>query len=206
MAPRATTKTTDNGQAPDGGVTLYEVNLQDALVRIEGVSPLICHRFAESNIAQIENKQQQKASRGKGARDPEREFRDSLYTFDDGSYGFPAIAFKQALVSACRQTDIPMTVARGAFQVIGDLIRLENFDGPHMRRDRVVIGRGITSVAYRPEFRTWEAELRIRYNADVVSAEQIINLVEIAGFAVGVGDWRPEKSGAFGLFQVKRTA
>jgi hypothetical protein len=208
MAAKTTTKSSDNGQASETpqGVTLYEVNLQDLVVRIQSVSPLICHRFAEANIAQIEDKQQKKASRAKGARDPEREFRDSLYTFDDGSYGFPAIAFKQALVSACRQTDIPMTVARGAFQVIGDLIRLERFDGPHMRRDRVVIGRGITSVAYRPEFREWEAELRIRFNRDVLSEEQLINLVEIAGFAVGVGDWRPEKSGSMGMFEVKRAA
>lgn len=187
------------------GVTLYEVNLRDLVLRVRSVSGLICHRFAEAAITQIEGKQQQKASRAKGARDPEREVRDSLYTFDDGSYGFPAIAFKQALVGACRQTSIPMTVARGAFQVIGDLVRLEEYDGPYMRRDRVVIGRGITSVAYRPEFRKWEAELLIRYNADVISAEQLVNLVEIAGFAVGVGDWRPEKSGAFGMFEVQRS-
>jgi len=186
-------------------VTLYEVNLQDLLVTVRGVSPLICHRFAESNIEQIEGKQQKRASRAKGARDPEQEFQDSLYYLPDGSYGFPAIAFKQALVSACRHTEMPMTVARGAFQVIGDLLPLENYDGPYMRRDRVVIGRGITSVAYRPEFREWEVTLCIRYNADVISAEQILNLVEIAGFAVGVGDWRPEKSGNMGMFEIKRT-
>lgn len=196
--------TKTSNQPTPAGIALYEVNLQDLLVTIEGVSPLICHRFSEANIEQIEGKQQQKASRGKGARDPEREIEDSLYKFDDGSYGFPAIAFKQALVSACRQTSLTMAQARGAFQVIGSLIRLENYDGPHTRRDRVVIGRGITSIAYRPEFRQWEAQLRIRFNKDVISEEQLVNLVEIAGFAVGVGDWRPEKSGSMGMFQVKR--
>ena len=65
---------------------------------------------------------------------------------------------------------------------------------------------GTTSIAYRPEFLEWGARLRIRFNPNAISAEQIVNLVEIAGFAVGVGDWRPEKAGQHGMFTVDRGA
>jgi hypothetical protein len=28
----------------------------------------------------------------------------------------------------------------------------------------------------------------------------VVNLFQLAGFSVGVGEWRPEKNGAFGCF------
>lgn len=186
-------------------VHLYEIKLDTLSLYVRGVgASLICHRFSERNVGLIEAKQQKLAPQAKEARDPEREMRDALYLDEHGAYCFPAVAFKNAIVSACRHTDITMTKARGAFHVLGDLLPLENYDGPHLRRDRVVIGRGTTSIAYRPEFREWEVELQLRYSAAALSGEQLVNLVEIAGFAVGVGDWRPERNGSHGMFEVKR--
>lgn len=34
-------------------------------------------------------------------------------------------------------------------------------------------------------------------------AEQIVNLFNVAGFACGVGEWRPSKDGSFGTFHVE---
>jgi hypothetical protein len=42
----------------------------------------------------------------------------------------------------------------------------------------------------------------VKHNANVMSAEQILNLFSTAGFAVGVGEWRPERDGQFGRFHV----
>ncbi len=40
--------------------------------------------------------------------------------------------------------------------------------------------------------REWtEYTVKIRYNADVISDEQVVNLFNLAGFSVGVGEWRP---------------
>ena len=44
--------------------------------------------------------------------------------------------------------------------------------------------------------------MTIRHNARALTAEQIVNLINTGGFAVGVGEWRPEKNGQFGLFHV----
>ena len=44
--------------------------------------------------------------------------------------------------------------------------------------------------------------MSVRFNANVLSAEQIINLFNTAGFGVGIGEWRSEKDGQHGLFHV----
>jgi len=66
-----------------------------------------------------------------------------------------------------------------------------------------VLGNGAADIRYRPEFDPWSVDLEIKYNAAVLSAEQIVNLVNLAGFSVGVGDWRPEKSGTHGTFHIE---
>ena len=71
-----------------------------------------------------------------------------------------------------------------------------------MREDRVKIGPGTTSLTYRPMFEKWSCVLPIAYNANLISAEQIAQIFEYAGFHVGVGDWRPARNGEFGMFRV----
>ena len=61
---------------------------------------------------------------------------------------------------------------------------------------------GTADIRYRAEFKKWKATLTIRYNAHVISTEQIINLYHVAGFSIGIGDWRPQKEGSHGMFHV----
>jgi hypothetical protein len=73
---------------------------------------------------------------------------------------------------------------------------------PTMREDPVKIGMGTSDLRYRGEFFPWAARLQVRFNANVLSPAQILNLINTAGFAVGVGEWRPERGGQSGLFHV----
>lgn len=61
---------------------------------------------------------------------------------------------------------------------------------------------GTADIRYRPEFKHWRVKLPIKYNADKISLEQLVNLFNLAGFGVGVGEWRPEKDGQYGMFHV----
>jgi hypothetical protein len=36
-----------------------------------------------------------------------------------------------------------------------------------------------------------------------MSMEQVVNLMNVAGFACGIGDWRVAKDGTFGQFHVE---
>src|SRR5262249_15901195 len=90
--------------------------------------------------------------------------------------------------------------ARQAFHVVGELVQIHG--EPEMREDMVRVGMGAADIRYRAEFKQWKVCLSIRYNARVLTDEQIINLFNTAGFAGGVGEWRSEKDGSFGLFHV----
>ena len=54
----------------------------------------------------------------------------------------------------------------------------------------------------RNAFEDWSVELIIQYNKQNLSAEQIINVLNWAGFHIGVGGFRKEKTGNFGSFHV----
>ena len=69
-----------------------------------------------------------------------------------------------------------------------------------MREDMVRIGMGVADMRYRAEFWPWHAELEISYNTRALSLEQIMNLLNTAGFGVGIGEWRPERDGDKGRF------
>lgn len=197
MASAAKTKKASNEQA----MTLPKLNIQTLKFRLIGDSPLICHAWAEKAKKQMLDKQMKVAKQGREAKDPEADFEASLYPHPDGGFGFPAVAFKSAAVDACSHIEgVTKVEARGAFHINGDRVKVSGVPTP--REDMVRVGMGSADIRYRGEFREWSVELAVRYNANVLSAEQIINLFNTAGFAIGVGEWRPEKNGSFGMFHV----
>lgn len=182
-------------------IELPKLNLQRMEITLIGDSPLICHRWSEKAKKEILDKQMKKAKGAKEAKDPERDYRESLYELPGGGYGFPAVAFKAAAVTACTSIgNITKVAARQTFHVEGDMVRIVG--EPRMREDMVRVGMGTADIRYRGEFETWRATLVVSFNGNVLSAEQIMNLFNTAGFGVGIGEWRPEKDGQFGRFHV----
>lgn len=206
-------KTENNDTLLD--ITIPAITLNTMKLKVVGDSPLIVHAWSEKAKKMILDKQMKKASTGKEAKDPFMDFCESLYWLDGmpekptmedvvkARYGFPACAFKAAAVDAGFQQGIlaKKTTARGAFHIVGDMVEIHGI--PEMREDMVRIGMGTADIRYRGEFKNWSAEITIRYNPTSMSAEQIINLLNIGGFANGVGEWRPSKDGSFGTFHVE---
>lgn len=189
-------------------VSYQQFKIASASLHIQGTSPLIVHKFSEKSQRMIEEKQQKKSKGGRELRDPEAEYLGALYTFGDGNYGFPSGAFKAAMVRAGKQLGYVMTDLKGWFFITPDDKEnnlVEIIGTPRMRTDMVRIGNGTADVRYRPEFPTWEAILTIQYNEKCISAEQLVELLGLAGFSCGIGDWRPEKSatGTFGTWEVR---
>lgn len=175
-------------------------------ITIQGQTPLICHRFSDTVRQQIEGAQQGAARTKKPPRNPEQECREACYYLDESVpvYGFPAVGVKRAMVTAgSRFGDEKSTQLNGVFSIPAELLELHT-PGYRMRSDRVVLsGIGRTSsIAYRPEFQEWSIVVPLTYNADFITPDQLVNLLRLAGFSVGLGDWRPEKRGSFGQFNV----
>lgn len=208
------TKKTTTAEAEKNIVV--SLNVKTIEVPIVGIAPLIVSRFDEKSKQQIEesgkaDKGLKQGGKKKNIADPQEQYQKSIYYFADGkTCGFPAVAFKAAMVTAAYRTyGKPQTVTRSAFHVIADDLAtgLVKINGEHVMREDMVRVGGIQKVAsprYRACFPSWSAVLRIQFLADIYTEEDIVGIVGAAGFSCGVGEWRPEKSnsGSFGLFKV----
>lgn len=188
---------------------IIPIELQLITLRLVGDTPLITNAWSEKARNMMRDKQQRKRLSAREAKDPQVDFRNSLYPHPDGDYGFKAIAFKAAAITALSQVDGGLTKvrARGCFHVgdggsSAELVRIECPSGPTMREDPVRVATGTADLRYRGEFWPWATRLKIRYNGRAISVPQLVSLFNLAGFAVGIGEWRPEKDGINGMFHV----
>jgi hypothetical protein len=187
-------------------IKLVLLDLREVQLNLVGDTALICHAWDVKAKRQMLDKQMGVATAGREKKNPESDFENSLYQYPGGGYGFPATAFKSAAVTACTSLDKAITkiAARQAFHVHGfnrnELVKIEGIPTP--REDMVRVGQGSADIRFRGEFKEWSCTLNIRYNAKVLTLDQIVNLFNVAGFAVGVGEWRPQCNGQYGLFHV----
>ena len=199
-----------------GGIELPPLNIQTIDVPIIGDSPLICHAWSKKAKEQMLAKHMKKAGGGKAAKDPWQDFCETLYWLDgmpptpteddiiNGRFGFPSVAFKAAAITAVTSTGgMTKVMARQCFHIEGEYVEILG-PAPSQRFDITRVGM-TTDTRFRAEFETWGAILRVKHNANVLSAEQVIGLFEAGGFGVGIGDWRPERDGVHGRFHVART-
>lgn len=202
-------------------VIIPAINIQTTTIKVVGDSPLIVHKWSEKAKKEILDKQMKKAkTKGHDAKDPVRDFIDSLYwlegepenkteegfvqAIENGArFGFPAVAFKAAAVAAGFRSGItPNKVSmNAAFHIDGEFVEIHGI--PQMREDMVRVGMGTADIRYRGEFKEWYAVFSVKYNASAISLEQLANLFNLGGFACGLGEWRAEKGGAFGMFHIE---
>ena len=149
-----------------------------------------------------------------GANDEEAE-QNFLAAIEAGAkFGFPVTGIKQSVIMGAKRggLDVVATELRGSFFLEGateastvDIAEIIS-DTPIMREDMVKVG-GMSKTAdirHRPEFRNWIIPLRMTYNINgKYSLEQLLNCFNVGGFACGIGEWRPERDGQMGMYQLQ---
>jgi hypothetical protein len=119
------------------------------------------------------------------------------------------MAIKGAIINAAhKDIGIEKTLVRKSlFLVCADsrMVLEMDCDEPVIKEDPVRVGQGSADLRYRPYFYRWAVDLTFEIDAGLLQVEDLLNLIDRAGFGVGVGEWRPEKGGEFGRFQVDRT-
>lgn len=202
------------------GIEIPKINIKEAEITIVGDSPLLVHRFSEKAKREILDKQMKKAKKAKEPRDPVADFIQALHwitpmpkemtieTFDkavkEGArFGFPSVGVKQSAISAAYRGGLSKDKVsiQGCFHIQGELVEIVG--DLSMREDYCKIPRGGADIVYRGQFDNWKSTFTIRYDDSVYSLDQIVQFINLGGFAVGIGDWRPEKGGNFGMFHVK---
>lgn len=189
--------------APAASLVIPPIRIIPLRLRLVGLSPLICHAWSKKALDAMLEKQMGKARAKKEPKDPEADFQASFYRLPDGRAAFPTLAFKAAAVGAARQIEgLKMTFLRGAFHVEGEFVAIESPNEARRREDVVRLQGSVADVRFRPEFDPWAVTLPIRLNATSMTLEQLIHLFNMGGFSQGVGEWRPERDGRFGMFRV----
>ena len=214
-------------------IILPQLKLATVELSIVGTSELIVHNWSEKQRRQIRDKQTGTASAGREKKDPVADFLGSLYTIkkgkvmgdktleqrtedghpnvwlEGGKFGIPTIAFKNAMVTACTslgRSVVTKTAARQAFHVVGSMTEIDA-DLCRMREDMVRVGamKDTADIRYRAGFPEWSCKIQVIINQNVMSPEQVANLLNLAGFAVGIFEWRCECGGNYGAFEVERS-
>ena len=201
-------------------INVPEIKLERHTLYLIGTSPLIVHAFPEKARKQMLEKQMKAAKGGRDPRDPYAEVEAARYRLPDGRDGFPAVGFKGAAVTACTAlADVTKVAARQAFRVEGIPMNAAGvIDGAFVRtaliplvaheptiREDVVRLSGPSRSAemrYRPEYGLWGVEVNVVLNSQVISIGQLATMFQAAGHGVGVGDYRPERDGDCGTFDL----
>lgn len=147
--------------------------------------------------------------------DPEESSANVTKAFDEGAkFGFPCNGIKASIISGAYRAGLDVTMAslRGTFFIEGateaSTVDLAEIVAPYpeSREDMVRVGGMSKSadIRYRAEFKDWKIPMRIKYIKDgKYSLDQIVNMVNYGGFVTGIGEWRPEKDGQFGMYHLE---
>lgn len=195
----------------DAVISLERIQRETAVIEIKGTAPLIVHAWSQKAREQMLAKQQGKKVR-KEAKNPDDDFQASRYKFADGSGdGFPVTAFKKATIAGGGRIfgkAVKMTELRQNLLFLPDGLGTDGMQlvalqaaPPVLREDMVRISMGTSDIRHRAMYEDWSAVLRIEYISSLIDLGSIVALVD-AGGTNGIGEWRPEKSGSFGTFQV----
>ena len=178
---------------------------------IKGNAPLVIHRMDQK----IKRQMLQKMETGKpAASKKERTAKDSDETFHASRYisrenwdGFHAGAIRNACISACRLVGFKMTLAKLSVFVIADgwdakepQIPLIRIYGEAVRQDDIArVETGQPYVTIRAAYHDWSAKVKIRWDADQFTRQDISSLMSRVGLQVGIGEGRPDSKNSAGM-------
>lgn len=190
-------------------VVVRPIEIAEFNVPIKSKTALLMNKKSRQMYEDIISKEGGRAKSGRKPRKPHEEYMAAFHKTSAGKLAIPAVAFKKGISRAALTVEgVKKSNVNASVFVLGDgegYVVLKKHAKPHMREDMALVGKWGNrqpTMRYRPEIDTWEAVLRIQYRADVITPDQIVNLVNVAGFSVGALDWRPEKEGTHGMYEV----
>jgi len=187
-------------------ISLKKLEIGTIKVTIVGDSPYMPEPM-DMAVLEKYNKIKSKQSYTKDDISEEEKVKAKFYYTEDEKYGIPARAIYNSMIRASSYLfDIKqggMRNIKEGVTLVGDILPLK------FKKQKVVTHWGRTSgmkgsprKIMRNAFEDWSVEVTIQFNKANLSAEQIINVLNWAGFHIGVGGFRKEKTGNFGAFHI----
>ena len=195
----------------EGVAVIKAANIVRTTIRIKGTAPFVQNKFSHKAKLKMMTDMATPAAakKGKAARDPrnyEDDFISAQHIAVAGWNGIPCPAFRAAMIDACRTVGMVMTKAKMSVFVLPDgfdkddgtpLVRLLA-EKPERTESLVRNDNGSADIRVRPMWREWEADVTLEFDADMITPESVINLLDRAGRQVGVGEGRPFSKNSVG--------
>jgi len=170
-------------------------------VEISGITPLLQNKPEEYGFD--EQWVEKKAST-----DWEKEAIKKLYVDSEGTIYQPSTHIERALIEAGKKIKVKGQGKATYSKLFGSMVSLVEFELPHKNPEYEIFKTLVVIpstkgriMRYRPMFKKWKIDFTVEAD-DEIPQTAIKEALEIAGKYVGIGDWRPEKKGKFGKFQV----
>ena len=210
--------TTERNNMSTKAVAIKAPNFGRAEFKLTGIAPLVIHRFSAKTKMQMKEKMETgkaaSSKKNREAKNTDDLFNESRYISKDGWDGVHAGAFRNAMISACRLVGFKMTLAKMSIFVEADgwdsyepqipLVRV--YGEPVKQEDMARVETGQPYVTVRAAYHEWSIKLRIRWDADQFTVEDVANLLARVGLQVGIGEGRPDSKNSagmgWGLFEV----
>lgn len=192
-------------------VTIPAPHFEEVAIRIRGTAPLVVHRFSAKTKEQMKQKMETgKAANSKKNREAKSTddlYEEARYRSKDGWDGFHAAAVRNAAISACRLVGFKMTLAKLSIFVEADgrdakepqipLVRI--YGEPTKQEDMARVETGQPYVTVRAAYHDWSSIVRIRFDADQFTKQDVVNLIQRVGLQVGLGEGRPDSKNSAGM-------
>lgn len=198
-------------------LTIPAPNFRTIAIEIKGTSPYLQNKFSKKAQEEIKRKMQAgSTAKSKSKKEPrnfEQDYENSKHVSQEGWIGIPAPAFRNACISACKTVGFHMTKGRLSIFIEADgydktdgtpLVKIEGSPEQNESPTRI---QNTMNIAVRAMWREWSALVRIRFDADIFTVDDVVNLMMRAGMQVGIGEGRPDSRSSnglgYGLFDIK---
>lgn len=199
------------GKKDDGIAVIKAANIVRTTLRIKGTAPFVQNKFSHKARLKMMTDMATPAAakKGKSARPPrdyDDDFTQAQHISVAGWNGIPCPAFRAAMIDACRTVGMVMTKAKMSVFVLPDgfdkddgtpLVKLKA-GKPERTESLVRNDNGGADIRIRPMWRDWEADVTIEFDADMITPDSVVNLLDRAGRQVGVGEGRPFSKNSVG--------
>lgn len=202
-------------------VAIKPPNFGTAVFGIHGTAPLVIHRFSVKTRNQMKAKMETgkaaSSRKNREAKSTDDLFQEARYVSNQGWDGFHAASVRNACISACRLVGFKMTLAKLSIFVEADgwdkfepQIPLIKIIGKAVKQeDMARVETGQPYVTVRAAYHDWKANVRIRWDKDQFTIEDVSNLLSRVGQQVGLCEGRPDSKNSagmgWGLFEIEKS-
>jgi hypothetical protein len=171
-------------------------------VTIQGTTPLLMNR-PSAMIGDISKDKKAFEDNPKGQAELK------LYVNHEGKLYMPNTHLQGALVEAGKNKKVVGKGKSTYSKIVGYSVAINPFEIIHKKQNWEIFsvlavnpntkGR---NLLHRPILKDWEVDFEVEFDETEIAPVIMHELIEIAGKISGVGDWRPNKKGFYGKFQI----